>query len=561
MTSDYQGNTGENSIGPGLCSRRGRNSIVQSSAAIWCVIVHIIGVGAGQDKYSQIDISSSHAQFMQRESDGKVFPMFTPISSSDAQTLRDFLQSIEYVEPKLRTHLGVPELPSRALRNEARLLDRTSEPTALNAILRWFWLGLPQPASSFAPLIPSAVIDIFLQSGLLAREADDFVPTAMLLPFGDFLIASDHPRAFERKQPELVLWPNPTSRFLARFAIRKRARATLDLGTGSGVLSLDASRFSDVVVGTDLNHRAVSCARFNATLNGVENCEFLAGDCFEPVRDRKFDLILSNPPFFITPKTDYLFCDNSMELDGLCRRLVKEATAYLNEDGYMEMLCEWAQVKDQGWEERIAEWLDGTGCDAWVMKGLTQDPGEYAQHRIRETSIDLSSDAESYRGYMNYYRHRGVEAIHDGLVVLRRREGQNFFRIEEVPKNASGNLGELVLSTFAAHDLLRECDSDDSLMAIRPRLADSVRLEQVCAPRDGAWHAESVTLLQRSGFLLKIDIQPLVAEFLSGCDGTRTAGQLVQEFAQRANAPLEKVQPECLGMIRKLTQRGFLVAV
>jgi methylase of polypeptide subunit release factors len=487
--------------------------------------------------------------------------MFTPISSSDARTLRDYLQSIEYLEPKLRTHLGVPELPSRALRNEARLLDRTSEPTPLNTMLRWFWLGLAQPASSIESLIPSEVTAILLQSGLLTRAADELVPTAMLLPFGDFLIASDHPRAFERKQPELVLWPNPTSRFLGRFAIRNHSRATLDLGTGSGILSLDAARFSDLVVGTDLNQRAVSCAQFNATLNAVENCEFLAGDCFEPVRNRTFDLILSNPPFFITPKNDYLFCDNPMELDGLCRRIVKEAPAYLNEGGYMEMLCEWAQVKGQGWEERIAEWLDGVGCDAWVMKGLTQDPGEYAQIRIRETSIDRSSDAESYRGYMNYYRHRGVEAIHDGLIVMRRRDGNNFFRIEEVPKNASGDLGHLVVSTFAAHDLLRACDTDDRLMDIRPRLADSVRLEQVCVSRDGAWHAESVTLLQKSGFLLKVDIQPLVAEFLSGCDGTRTVGQLAQEFAQRANAPLEKVQPECLGMIRKLTQRGFLVAV
>ena len=110
-----------------------------------------------------------------------------------------------------------------------------------------------------------------------------------------------------------MLWPNPTSKFLARFAVRRRSRATLDLGTGSGILSLDASRFSDLVVATDLNERAVAFARFNARLNGIENIEVIAGDCFAPVAGRRFDLILSNPPFFITPNADYLFCENPME--------------------------------------------------------------------------------------------------------------------------------------------------------------------------------------------------------------------------------------------------------
>ena len=83
----------------------------------------------------------------------------------------------------------------------------------------------------------------------------------------------------------------------------------------------------------------------------------------------------------------------------------------------MQMLCEWAQVGDQPWEERIAEWIEGSGCDAWVMKGLTQYPEEYAQHRIRETTHDTGRDQELYEGYMEYYRSRGVQAIHDGYEV------------------------------------------------------------------------------------------------------------------------------------------------
>jgi hypothetical protein len=486
--------------------------------------------------------------------------MLNLLSREDSRRLRTFFEDAGYTEPSLRKHLGAAELPSRQLRNHARLLDRTSSALPLNVLLRWFWLAHVQEIAQVKDLIPPDILSLMLQSGLLSQEGDSLIPRAMLLHIDGFLVASDHSSAIDNKELEMVLWPNPTSKFLARFAVRRHSSATLDLGTGSGILSLGASRYSDAVIATDLNERAVDCARFNARLNDIENVEVVAGDCFAPVANRKFDLILSNPPFFITPQGDYLFCENPMELDGLCRRLVREGPAYLNEGGYMQMLCEWAQIKGQPWEERVAEWLQGNGCDAWVMKGLTQDPEEYAQHRIRETSQDPSQDAASYSGYMNYYRHRGVEAIHDGLIVMRRREGRNWVRIEEVPTTPKGELGEMILATFAAHDLMQQNDTDEKLLAVRPKLAPNARLEQICMQTDGQWRAESLTLRLESGFPFQLALQPLVAEFLVTCDGTRSAGEAIQDFAARANAPLEKVQGECLAMIRKLIERGFMVA-
>jgi SAM-dependent methyltransferase len=485
--------------------------------------------------------------------------MLVELSKEEFRRLLASFEEAGYVEATIRKHLGAAELPSRQLRNEPRLLDRTSEPTLLNALLRWFWLGRPQTEAQIADSVPAGFLALLLKSGLLKADAGSLQGTSMLLPSEGFLVAADYPVAIDRGEPEMVLWPNPTSKFLARFSIRRHSRATLDLGTGSGILSLGAARFSDTVVATDLNQRAISFAAFNAKLNGVENIEVMAGDCFAPVKDRAFDLILSNPPFFITPQQGYLFCDNAMELDGLCRRLVKEAPTYLNEGGFMQMLCEWAQVSGQTWEERLGEWLEGTGCDAWVMKGLTQDPAEYAQHRIRETSQDPTDDARLYDGYMTYYRERGVEAIHDGLVVMRRRTGTNWVQLEEVPKTPQGDLGELVLSTFAAHDLLVQLQDDESLLAIKPTLSAHARLEQICAQSRGQWAAESITLRLISGFPFHLTLQPLVAEFLATCDGTRTADQAIKDFAVVANAPLETVRRECLSMMRKLIQRGFMV--
>lgn len=481
------------------------------------------------------------------------------LSVENSRQLLAFFQDAGYSEANIRKHLRAAELPSRQLRNAARLLGRTAEPTLLNVLLRWFWLGHAQPEAKIADLVPSEFLSLLLQSELIEAANGLLTPKSMLVPAENFLVASDHPTAIERGESEMVLWPNPTSKFLARFAIHRHSRATLDLGTGCGILSLGAAGFSDTVVATDLNPRAAEFAQFNARLNGVQNIEVLTGDRFAPVANRRFDLILSNPPFFISPRRGYLFCDNSMELDQLCRNIVKQAPAYLNEDGYMQMLCEWAQVEGQPWEERIAEWLQGTGCDAWVMKGFTQDPEEYAQHRITETSQNPEDDARSYEGYMAYYREMGVQAIHDGLIVMRRRDGANWVRIEEVPKTSSGDLGDLILSTFSARDTLSKMQDDMVLLAAKPRLAAHTRLEQVCEAVKGNWVAESVTLRLTSGFPFSLKLQPLVAEFLATCDGTLTTDQAIQAFAAVAKAPIETVRRETLAMIRTLIDRGFMV--
>ncbi len=73
----------------------------------------------------------------------------------------------------------------------------------------------------------------------------------------------------------------------------------LDLGTGSGAvaLALARERADAKVVGTDTSAEAVGVARYNAERLGVGNVEFLHGDWFAPVTGRRFDIIVSNPPY------------------------------------------------------------------------------------------------------------------------------------------------------------------------------------------------------------------------------------------------------------------------
>ena len=480
-------------------------------------------------------------------------------SASHAQRLREFLQEAGYTEANLRENLGLKDLPSSRLRNLARLTDLTREPSRINTLVRWFWIGMPQDASLAATHLLPRFIPLALECGLLRREGQNLHPEVMLFPIDKYVFAADHTSRIDAGDRDLVLWPNPTSRLLSRFTVRRPSRATLDLGTGTGIQAVMAAAHSAQVVATDLNQRAVAFAQFNASLNGIENVECLAGSGFEPVAGRTFDLIVSNPPFFINPGSQYLFCDNPLDLDQLCRQLAREAPSHLNEDGYFQMLCEWAEVRGQPWQERVAEWFEGTGCDVWVMKGYADDPGEYAQEHIRSVTSAPAQDAELYESYMAYYRERQVEVIHGGIIAMRRRSGQNWIFIEEVKGTPKEPFGDLVLQTFAARDFLASHAADDQLLAVKPRLAPDVRLEQIFQQAEGGWKQESLTLRLAKAFNLFLGLQPIVAEFLSGCDGTRTLQELIANFAAKVDAPHEQVQKECLDAVRKLIERGFLL--
>ncbi len=121
----------------------------------------------------------------------------------------------------------------------------------------------------------------------------------------------------------------------------QKAVKVLDVGTGSGclaiTLALEEKNMS--VTATDISEKALKVAKKNAEkLNA--NVEFLLGDLFEPVKNRKFDIIISNPPYIPDDeKIDEIVKDHEPHValfggkDGLdlYRRFLKEVKTYLND--------------------------------------------------------------------------------------------------------------------------------------------------------------------------------------------------------------------------------------
>ncbi|MFJ4788704.1 HemK2/MTQ2 family protein methyltransferase [Streptomyces sp. NPDC088794] len=76
--------------------------------------------------------------------------------------------------------------------------------------------------------------------------------------------------------------------------------AVLDVGTGAGALALAAARRGARVTAVDRTYRAVLATRLNARLARLP-VEVLRGDLFGPVVGRRFDLVVSNPPYVPAP--------------------------------------------------------------------------------------------------------------------------------------------------------------------------------------------------------------------------------------------------------------------
>lgn len=143
-------------------------------------------------------------------------------------------------------------------------------------------------ADAVAPLSPADLPEM----GLCVIRGDSVHPRVSLEPHDGLIFAGDLPRG-RRDQVGGVSRAGIT---LSHLTVRNGAVSTLDLGTGCGLQALLSAGHSSQVTATDVNRRALRFAAFNAALNGIANVEFRQGTWCEPVRGRKFDLIVANPP-------------------------------------------------------------------------------------------------------------------------------------------------------------------------------------------------------------------------------------------------------------------------
>ena len=149
---------------------------------------------------------------------------------------------------------------------------------------------------------------------------------------------------FEIETDDLVYIPSDDTFLLAENLEIKKGQSVLEIGTGSGLVSMYASLLTDDVTATDINYNALELAEKNFKLNNINTIKLEFGDLFEPVKDKKFDVILFNTPYLPTNSDDIIDDELNYAFDGglngrkVIDRFINEVSNHLNDKGIVQII-------------------------------------------------------------------------------------------------------------------------------------------------------------------------------------------------------------------------------
>jgi release factor glutamine methyltransferase len=124
----------------------------------------------------------------------------------------------------------------------------------------------------------------------------------------------------------------------------QRGDEVLEIGTGTGLITVYAAQRTKRVVATDINKNAIKCALKNTIANRTYNVELREGNLFEPVEGEKFDLILFNTPYLPTSEDERLDEELNTAFDGglegrdTIDAFIDQVKDYLNDEGRVQLV-------------------------------------------------------------------------------------------------------------------------------------------------------------------------------------------------------------------------------
>jgi hypothetical protein len=310
------------------------------------------------------------------------------------------------------------------------------------------------------------------------------------------------------------------------------------------------------VVATDVNDRALAMTRVNAALNGV-SLDVRRGDLFGPVAGEQLDLVVTNPPFVVSPGTGerLVYRDSGLPGDEVVRRVVTGAPRHLAPGGRAQILANWVHRAGEPWQDRVAGWLDGSGCDAWVVQREVADPAEYVELWLKDAGLHGSAEYVSrYDTWLSWFEEHRIEAVGFGWLNLRRVDREPALHLEEWPFDLEQPLGPEVADRGRRTDFLA---AHPDLSGVRLVRRPDVREEAVGTP--GLADPETIVLRQQRGMRRAHRADTVVAGLVGACDGDLALGQLLDALGTLLER--DGLRETYAAEVRDLVADGFLVPV
>ncbi len=414
-----------------------------------------------------------------------------------------------------------------------------------------------------------------------------------------------------------VLGVGGASTSLLEMTIREPIDSALDMGCGCGIQAMHLKTHANTVVATDLSPRACEYTRFNAALNRLD-IEVREGSLFEPVAVEAFDLVVTNPPFVITPELlrgDGLFeyRDGGMRRDELVRRVVREGPECLKPGGVLQMIGNWEIFEgvdpDAEWSKRLESWFEGLPVDAWIVQRDVLDTAQYVEMWLQdadpsdevgewdsndeagawdpsegsssERDVSRHSSSErgllekassgcssperalrkralrehAYRTWLADFDAAGVGGVGMGFIAIRKHVG------DEAEGVIRFDLG-LAGARPRGEDVRRTLDAlrlPEDLSGLRLVRADDVTEERHYVP--GSADPMILILHQGAGLGRSIQVGTATSAIVGASDGELEVGQIVAAVALLTERDAAEITQEVDEPLRELLRAGMLKIV
>ena len=504
----------------------------------------------------------------------------------------------EVADAALRREIRLP-----ALRAVRAALAAGPVPSPVAVLTALFMLGEPVPATALDAALPRTTAAGAAAVGLVGepdgagyvRALVDLRPHEAVDDAGEvrWWVASDLGELVTGRAlaPDHVLGVGGAGLTLAGLTPRTPVRTALDLGCGCGIQTLYLLRHAEYVVATDISARALAFTAFNAALAGVSvagapdvgtesvagsesgsdsgagRLELLRGSLLEPVAGRRFDLIVSNPPFVITPpavREAGLPLMEYRDAGGpILPGLVAGLGEHLESGASAVMLGNWEHRGAGSWRDAVAAWLPEE-LDAWILERELQDPVEYATMWLRDGGLTPERDLQAFdsalEAWIDDFEARDVRGIGFGyLIVHRPRHPREPWRLlEEVTTSGQGVLGPHVAEVLEVRERLAGLD-DEAVADLCPLLAPDVTEERHLIP--GAAEPTVILLRQGGGLGRTLQASTAVAALAGVADGELSVGQVASAVAALSElnaADALALRAEMVEATRHLLTTGFL---
>lgn len=383
-------------------------------------------------------------------------------------------------------------------------------------------------------------------------------------------------------KPDHVMGVGGATRSLIAQVPPIRVGRALDLGTGCGIVAMYLAHLGAAeTVASDISERALELAAANAALNGFEGrIEFRLGSLFEPFAGERFDLIVSNPPFVITPRGDdeaerYDYRDGGMTGDELAATVVRTAPQHLAEGGSLVCLANWETEWGGHGLERVRGWvreaatLSDRPLDAWVIERDRVDTVRYAETWARDGGARPGQPAFDalLEAWLDDFGARrivsvGLGSIHVRLADAGARDGAvaaadaSVIHAEQAGGAlAQGGLGSSLRCAFDAGSAAARA-SDASVLATRWLRADAVSEERIHTP--GEESPTAITLVTDAPIARRVVADTLLAAAVGVCDGELSLGQIADALATLLEVDAGAAAEALVAGARELAWLGML---